>query len=208
MKFKPANTSKSSKKPNVYPRTQPSGQVMYRVDLNNMKPAPDSSAPTMAFFSRLMTVALAILLTASFGCGRKTTHKTQDGEVTIDQKSGQVTYEGTSKEGKVKIASSENGVSLPDNFPKDVPIYQGATVQMAVTQGNTMVVHLQTTASVADGLKYYQNALKEQGWAIETTMNMGDSSMLSAKKEKRQCAIVIHKQDKGSLIQVSIEDKG
>jgi hypothetical protein len=177
------------------------------IRLSDMKLAPDSYTPTMASFIRLMSIALAILLTATSGCGRKSTHKTEGGEVTVDRKSGQITYEGTSKEGKVKVASNQAGVPLPDNFPKDVPIYQGATVQMAAAQGKTSLVHLQTTATVAECLKYYQDALKEQGWTIESTMNMGDSSMLAAKKEKRQCAIVVHKQDKGSLIQVSIEDK-
>ncbi len=152
-------------------------------------------------FAGLLAVSLAL----ACGCGQKATYQTKEGEVKIDQKAGQTTYEATTKDGKLKVSAGQAGVALPDGFPKDVPIYKGATVSMAMSQGKQMVVHLTVSASPADGIKYYQDELKANGWAIESTMNMGEMSMVNAKKEQRKCAVVAHKQDKGSWIQLAVE---
>lgn len=138
------------------------------------------------------------------GCNKSPTYKTKDGEVTVDKSSGQVTFESKTKDGNVKVTASETGVALPEGFPKDVPIHTGATVQMASTQGKTMMVHLNLSAPVAEALKYYQDQLKEQGWEIESTMNMGEGSMVAAKKGNRKCSAVILKQDKGTMVQLAV----
>jgi hypothetical protein len=103
-----------------------------------------------------LTVLIALLTILGFGCGKSSTYKTKDGEVKIDRKGNQASYEMTTKEGKTKVTASESGVALPDNFPKDVPIFKGATVKLTSTQGNSQVVHLAVSVSVADGAKFYQ----------------------------------------------------
>jgi len=147
---------------------------------------------------------LAVATVIVCGCNKSPTYKTKDGEVTVDKSSGQVTFEGKTKDGNVKVTASETGVALPEGFPKDVPIYTGATVQMASTQGKTMMVHLNLSAPVAEALKYYQDHLKEQGWEIESTMAMGEGSMVAAKKGDRKCSAVILKQDKGAMVQLAV----
>jgi hypothetical protein len=153
------------------------------------------------------TVILTVLTLFIIGCGRSSTIQTKDGEVKIEQKGNQATYEVTSKDGKTKVTAGDSGVALPDNFPKDIPIYKDATVKLSSTQGKTMMVHLAVTASMADCAKYYQEQLKEQGWEIETTMNVGDATMTSAKKEKRKCVVNVIKSDKETMIQIMIEEE-
>ena len=155
-----------------------------------------------------LAIPLALLMAATFGCGKSQTYKTRDGEVTVDKKAGQVTFEGKTKDGDVKVAASEHGVALPDNFPKDVPIYKGALVKIASTQGKTMLVHLAVSASVDEALKYYQDQLKDQGWEIQSTMNMGEGSMLSAKKAERQCSAMVLKDKKGTMVQLTVTQPG
>ncbi len=156
-----------------------------------------------------VVVALMALVAFGFGCGKsEKTYKTTEGELKVEEKSGQVTVETTTKEGKVKIAGGDSGVALPDNFPKDVPIIHGATVRMAVTQGAQMFVNLRAPGSTADAAKFYQESLKGQGWEIETAMNMGDTSMLSAKKEKRQCTVVAAKDSDGTMVQLTVSPEG
>ena len=70
----------------------------------------------------LTVVALVVC-----GCGKSSSYKTKDGEVKVDKKNGHVTFESKTKDGNVTISASKNGVALPDGFPKDVPIYKGAT---------------------------------------------------------------------------------
>ena len=153
-------------------------------------------------------LCLAAVAALAFGCGKNSTYKVKDGEVKVDRGSGQVTYEGKTKEGTVSVTASKAGVALPDGFPKDVPIYKGAVVQVASTQGKTMMVHLSVDAPVADALKFYQDQLKEQGWEISATTNMGDTSMIQAKKGERQCSALVVKQDKGAMVQLSVTQEG
>jgi len=154
-----------------------------------------------------LTMVLALVTALAVGCG-KSSYKTRDGEVTVDKKNGAVTYEGKTKDGAVKVTASKAGVALPDDFPKDVPIYKGAIVQMTSTQGKTTMVHLNVSDAVADVLKYYQDELKNQGWEIQSTMNMGEGSMLTSKKGDRECSAVVLKQDKGTMIQLTVTQKG
>jgi hypothetical protein len=151
-----------------------------------------------------LTITLALVAAVAFGCGKKSTYQTKDGEVTVDKKNGQVTFESKSKDGNVTVSANKAGVALPDGFPKDLPIYRGAVVQVASTQGQTMMVHLNVSDSVAEVLKYYQDQLKEQGWEIESSMNMGEGSMIAAKKADRKCTAMVMKQDKGSMVQLTV----
>lgn len=155
-----------------------------------------------------LAIALATVAAITFGCGKSDTYKVKDSEVTVNKKDGQVTFESASKDGKVTVTAGKEGVALPDGFPKDVPIYKGAVVQVASTQGKMMLVHLSVSAPVADALKYYQDQLKEQGWEISSTMNMGEGSMLAAKKGERQCTALVMKQDKGTMVQLSVTQEG
>jgi hypothetical protein len=147
---------------------------------------------------------LIAMLALSFGCGKSSTYETKDGQVKIEEKSGQATYEVTTQEGKLKMATGDNSVALPDNFPKDVPLYKGGVVKMAASQGGQLIVHLHVAASAADAGKFYQEQLKSQGWEVDATMNMGDTGMVTAKKAGRQCAVVAAKQDDGAVVQISV----
>ena len=114
------------------------------------------------------------------------------------------TMDSRHQKGKLTMTSGAKGVALPDTFPKDVLIYKGAKVVMSMTEGKMLLVHFETAASVADGLKFYQEGLKSRGWTVENTMDMGETAMVSAKKAERQCAVVVSKQGGGSRIQVSV----
>jgi hypothetical protein len=151
----------------------------------------------------LMVTAVLALMVAS-GCGRKQTYETSDGKVTMTEKNGTANYEIKTKEGTAKIAASDTAVTVPDTFPKDVPILKGAVPKLTMTQGKNELLHLHVAGAVVDVAKEYQEKLKAEGWEIETTMNMGDSSMVHAKKDKRTCGVVVLKEDNGSMIQLTV----
>jgi hypothetical protein len=58
--------------------------------------------------------------------------------------------------------------SLPADFPKDVPIYPGATVKHAVTpdSGSGMVVIWETPDKVPAVQEYLNRELQAQGWKV------------------------------------------
>ena len=98
----------------------------------------------------------------------------------------------------------ESAVEIPDTFPKDVPILEGAVPKLSMTQGNAQVLHLLVPGGIGEAAKAYQEQLKGAGWEIETSMNMGESSMLQAKKDNRKCAVVVLKDDEGTLVQLNV----
>jgi len=150
---------------------------------------------------------LAALLALAPGCGRKETYEAPggDGKLTVDKKSGEATYEVNTKEGKVKVTTGDSGVALPDNFPKDVPVYKGAKVQMAANQGKQVMVQLLVSASQQEAGKYYQEEMKKQGWSNESSMNVAEMTMHQFKKDQRQCVINVVKQDQGCMVQIMVE---
>ena len=122
----------------------------------------------------------------------------------VEQKGDTAQYEVMTKEGKATLTASDTRVAIPDTFPKDVPILKGAVAKLSMSQGKSEVLHLHVPGSIADVAKEYQDKLKGEGWTIESSMNMGEASMLQAKKGTRQCAAMVVKEDAGTLIQLTV----
>lgn len=75
-----------------------------------------------------------------------------------DPKTGQTLNIGTNK--------------IPDNFPKDFPIYPGSTVTSSLS-GNTNQNGIWLTLVTSDSLEkvssFYETSLKESGWTLVTS---------------------------------------
>lgn len=94
-------------------------------------------------------------------------------------------YTIKSDDGQTVIKS---GGSVPEDFPKDVPIYSGASVVSSVSGLNTGVtgyaVNFETGAAVAEVIAFYKDGLAKSGWKIVSTYNTGDTEMIVAQKDK------------------------
>lgn len=99
-------------------------------------------------------------------------------------------------------------VDLPSDFPRDVPVLKGATVRVAMAQGNRMVVHLYTSSPVAEAAKFYDEALRGQGWQIESSTIASDMSTLSARKGKSLCGVTVSKEGRGTLVRLAVSEAG
>lgn len=156
-----------------------------------------------------LVAALSILLVAAAGCGKRDTVETSNGKVQVSESGGTTKIEVSGKDGKAVMATSETRVAIPDTFPKDVPIPKDAVPKLTMTQGKSEILHLIVPQSVADATKEYQEKLKAEGWGIETTMNVGDGSIIQAKKDDRICSVMVAKNDDGggAAIQLTISAK-
>ena len=127
----------------------------------------------------------------------------------MTQKGDTTTLTMNDKGEKVNIvaASGDKSVALPEKFPSDVPIMPGATVKMAMSVGENLSVNFSVSSSQADAVKFYQDNLKTKGWEIEATMNMGEATMISAKKGNRECAISVLKDSSGTFVQVVVPNE-
>lgn len=101
---------------------------------------------------RIMAAATSVLTIAISGCG-----KLESGSADKPHRSSQV--------------------SLPANFPQDIPVFKPSAVSMA----SKKAVWLNTTATAQDVHDFYERELKVNGW--ELTNNV--VSNLQAKKDSR-----------------------
>lgn len=134
-------------------------------------------------------IALAAVLAAAAGCGKKSetvTMKTSDG--------------------KVDIAVNESGVALPADFPKDVPLLKEAVVKavMGTSDRGNLVVMLSAAKPFAEVAAFYQQSLKEQGWSTESSMNTGEGAMSTHKKAGRDLMLTVAKDGKDTNIQITL----
>lgn len=98
----------------------------------------------------------------------------------------------------IKIGDLSFGTGLPENFPKDIPIYPNAEIggflggKDSEISGSTTT--LTSKASAADIYDYYVTTLKDKGWTV-TSSDLGDMKMVNFQKEQRAGVITINPGD-------------
>lgn len=154
--------------------------------------------------SMKLLIPLAALLFLAAGCSKKTTYTSSAGGVTVEQKGDTVSMDFKGKDGGMKVSASEKGVTLPATFPKDITIFKDSTVTVASTMADTMSVQTKFKAPWEEAMQFYADKLKAEGWKVDNVMNMGDTGMVVAKKDTRQCSVMLGKDGKLSVAQIMV----
>lgn len=104
--------------------------------------------------------------------------------------------------------SSGESVTLPADFPKDVFVLKGGKIQMAMKTPQGVMVQMKADQAVAKIAESYGAEMKALGWAQETSVDMGEMSSRSYKKEKRQVAVIVTKDgdSSGVMLTLTTED--
>jgi len=130
------------------------------------------------------------------------------GDIDIDMRSddeGEVTI--TTDEGTFEY-SAGGSVSLPDNWPDDLPIMDEGSITYAGSMSPTAgeagaVVVFDVDGSVSGVADYYKRALADNGWAVEATMQTGEMTIVSAAKDERTVGISIVAGDVVTTVTIS-----
>jgi hypothetical protein len=95
-------------------------------------------------------------------------------------------------EGNMKMQSG-SGAKIPENFPKDVPLYPGVTLKMVMEmEGQGYSVVSSTTDAVSAVSDFYKKSCIEKGWTESMVMAQGaDNAMLHYQKDERILMVVI-----------------
>ena len=162
---------------------------------------------------RIVLVAAAALVMV--GCGKKASESIAEkmiehamakdgvkGKVNITD--GKVTME--TKDGTASFSTGE-GVKVPDNFPKDVLVYDGAKVIACVAAPGGQNLVLESKDSIEKVIAAYKGKMTGAGWKEEMSMNQADSAMLIYKKEPRTASIVVAHSGDVTQIQLTAADK-
>lgn len=158
-------------------------------------------------------VAQKVMQKASVMVGQKVGEKVAEGiiekatggKADVDVNSGNVSV-------KTKEGSFSTSSSLPADWPKDVPVYPGATVSYSGSNtsksGDSGIGAVLTTKDSAQKVRdYYAKELVVQGWTVEATYNADETSVLSATKDTRTFAATTAQSDDMTTITLGVSQK-
>jgi hypothetical protein len=140
----------------------------------------------------------------------KETGQKADVNIDLDKGgAGQVEVTTSGPQGQATTFQAGMRTELPADFPKDLPIYAGATPTIAVSQSERGVfATLQAPGTVEQVKAFYKERMKAEGWSIESEMTIQESIMLGCKKGNRSAMVNIgpgSKDQGGSVIVLSSE---
>ena len=161
----------------------------------------------------LATIAL-LLGTALTGCGFAAEQASEaivegstGADVEIDDDGESVSIE--TEDGSVEISGGDSA-TIPDGFPKDVPLYDGALVmsqKFDTEDGVAYNIGIKTDDGANDVAEWYSDEFASEGWTVttESTNDTGDMTMVSFQVEKngRMTQVIIAEEDGGTQIAVT-----
>ncbi|MEO6154685.1 MAG: hypothetical protein ABIP16_03015 [Thermomonas sp.] len=162
--------------------------------------------------ARLLLPALAVSLLLPLTACQKAAEAAIEGatgnKLDMDSDGGSMTMK--SDEGEFKIATSQDGqsVPLPADFPKDVFLPEHSAVNSAMDMAGMKMVNMTTGASSGAVSATIQKTMEADGWKREMAMQTAEgSATLVYSKDKRQTVYQMMKADKGGT-QVAVRTGG
>ena len=141
----------------------------------------------------LSALLAAGLLCAGAACSRSHTVTTADGKVSYQEKGkGVGTVTVTGKDGQTATLNF-NQNKVPDDYPKDVPIYSPAKIVMSqsISEEKARNLMLESPDALDKIVDFYKKGLDSNGWKTESTMTTAQLTMLTATKDQRQLMLQI-----------------
>ncbi|MFH1621276.1 MAG: hypothetical protein ABIB04_04300 [Patescibacteria group bacterium] len=129
--------------------------------------------------------------------------KATGGKVDVDTGNNQVVFKDN-KTGNITAFGED--LKLPDNFPKDVPIYSGVKITSVIMdeQGDKAVsLSLKSTDNPVAVLGWYEKAIKDAGWDEQTSWSANNIESRTYDKDKSHIALTVSKNtenENGSVI--------
>ena len=96
---------------------------------------------------------------------------------------------------------------MPKDFPADVYVLSGAEVVSSISAPGGINLALKSTSSKADVVAKYSAEMKAQGWTTQSTMDMGETAMLSFEKGDRQASVIVQVEGGATSINLTVGAK-
>lgn len=138
----------------------------------------------------------------------------KDGEVRITTAEGAQEYKASEDGNTVTMTTPEGTMTatsgpdakVPDNFPKDIPLYAGATLASSTSmpQMNMAMVQLSSTDSVENVSAFYKKEMPAKGWTELSTMSDGaNMHMLNYSKDGLMAMISVASEEGKTVIAIN-----
>lgn len=171
-------------------------------------PAEGSKNNTKLIIAVVVVVVLGLLV--MMGSGRFTSERmieraleqATDGAVDYDMDSdGSGTVRMDDGAGNTIEFSTGGNVSLPADWPSDIPVIDGAVLFYAgtvdVENGQPASIMFQSKKSLSDVKTYYSQTIADNGWTAQSTMDTGNATVLVIKKGEREVGVYMVESDDG-----------
>ncbi|MBN2218131.1 MAG: hypothetical protein JW719_12225 [Pirellulales bacterium] len=151
----------------------------------------------------VFSILVLSMLSLPVGCGRPSESELGDGMIPPTP-NGSEPGSTAALSGNRQANPADKKVSLPENFPLDVPIPPGAEPTANHKTDKLTTVTLETTDSLVEVIAYYQSALKASGWTIEASTATESGSVLGAVKQKRTLTIMAHRGEGNTVVKIDV----
>lgn len=111
---------------------------------------------------------------------------------------GEVTAKPVEARTPPTLPTQPSQTSLPEDFPSDVPVFEGAKVAGVQNLPNNAhnVIFMVDDAEAPKVFNFYKGDMEHSGWKTEQEFQGGDQSFLSFKKDKTVTNVSISKDPK------------
>lgn len=156
-----------------------------------------------------------LVLIVLFGLGSAIVGKFVLGKF-IESKTGIKTNIKDLEEGKMTFTDEKTGATvdvgsgkMPDNFPKDFPVYPGAKVTSSLSggqtdKGNGFWLTLSTPDALDKVTAFYKTSFAANGWTVEASYTGSGTTTQTVKKGTMSGSVSIMREDGASETQIVI----
>jgi len=97
------------------------------------------------------------------------------------------------------VYSGGKSAAVPENFPKDVYVYEGATIIAAVTVPDGFNLLMESSDSADKVMGTIKGKMTGFGWKEETTVTQGKNAMAGYKKGERSAMVNVNGDNKTQI---------
>jgi len=152
----------------------------------------------------LLIPVFLLILALPLGCGPSPVPETSDtGEAAATQQENQPGATATGpKDGKTEADRAD--VSLPADFPNDVPIPPKAKPTATNKTARMTSVTLETAEPVSEVVAFYQTALDARGWEVQASTGTANGAVIGATKQNRTLNVMVRKGPTDTIITLDL----
>ena len=156
-------------------------------------------------------IGMTVVLCLALGGCKKAAEKAIENKLAREGVNAKVDSSGEkitiqTKDGTTVVSGGKDA-KVPENFPKDIYVYEGATITGSVSVPNGFNLAMETGDSADKVLGTIKSKMTGLGWKEEMTMNQGKSSMVSYKKGERTAMVNINADRKTHITLTAAEKK-
>lgn len=138
----------------------------------------------------------------------RVTIQSEEGTFEMDTGEGSTTFSSDKGEGAFVVGAQ---AEIPEDFPKDVPLYANMTPNMVMQDNAEKTITV--TASTPDApdkvVAFFRSNMKDKGWSEDTALtgDMGKMNLFTFTKGEREATLMVLAGETGAEITLTVKQE-